>query len=117
MGDDGDPLRARMAITLEGDHSRGGDRLGLVAFAFVGVVVWLVVRSRREADMLVLEVADDGPGFPGGWGPASSGGIGLANTRERLERLYDGAYRFDAGAREGGGARVTIRIPFRLATR
>ena len=75
------------------------------------------VRSRREADMLVLEVADDGPGFPGGWGPASSGGIGLANTRERLERLYDGAYRFDAGAREGGGARVTIRIPFRLATR
>jgi LytS/YehU family sensor histidine kinase len=74
------------------------------------------VRSRRDADMLVLEVMDDGPGFPAGWDPGTSGGIGLANTRERLERLFDGTHQFEAHNGPGGGAVVTIRIPFQTTT-
>ena len=70
------------------------------------------VRSRREDETLVLEVCDDGPGFAPGWDPASSGGVGLANTRERLERLYGSAPRFEARNRDGSGAVVVVRIPF-----
>ena len=73
------------------------------------------VRARRDDDALVLEVSDDGPGFPAGWDPATSGGIGLANTRERLERLYAVTHAFEAENRPEGGAQVTIRIPFQVA--
>jgi two-component system, LytTR family, sensor kinase len=37
---------------------------------------------------LQLRVTDNGPGFPPGFAVANSGGIGLRNTRARLERLY-----------------------------
>ena len=74
------------------------------------------VRSRRAADTLELAVRDDGPGFGGA--PHGGGtGVGLVNTRARLEQLYgaDGfeMYRGDA---PGGGALVRITFPFRTAS-
>lgn len=39
------------------------------------------------------------------------GGIGLANTRERLRRLYRTAGRIELSERETGGVEVLIRIP------
>jgi LytS/YehU family sensor histidine kinase len=69
--------------------------------------------GRRETGRLVLEVRDDGPGFPRGWDPAASGRVGLANTRERLERLYGAAFKFETRNAPAGGAVVRVEIPYR----
>jgi two-component system LytT family sensor kinase len=73
------------------------------------------VRARRAADTLELSVRDDGPGFAGA--PAGGRtGVGLVNTRARLEQLFGPEgfemYRGDA---PGGGALVRITLPFRVA--
>src|SRR5256885_786754 len=43
------------------------------------------VRARREDGRLQIKVYDDGPGLCEGWSMETSDGIGLANTRERLQ--------------------------------
>jgi signal transduction histidine kinase len=58
---------------------------------------------------LVISVRDDGPGF--GAGEASPGGIGLANTRERLAQLYGSRATLTTSNLAGGGAVVTIAVP------
>ncbi|HEX8502256.1 MAG TPA: histidine kinase [Pyrinomonadaceae bacterium] len=74
------------------------------------------VRAARAGSLLRLEVRDNGRGLPEG-APASAahgpkgGGVGLANTRARLQRLYGAAYRFDLSNSPAGGAVVTIEIP------
>jgi two-component system LytT family sensor kinase len=73
------------------------------------------VRARRLDDRLELAVRDDGPGFeevqPGG-----RTGVGLANTRARLEQLYGPeGFEMYRGNGPGGGALVRITLPFRLA--
>jgi signal transduction histidine kinase len=66
----------------------------------------------RAGDMLRLVVRDDGPGLPGGEPPASAAGVGIGNTRSRLERLYGARHRFEFATPPGGGLAVTIDIPF-----
>ncbi len=39
--------------------------------------------------------------------------MGLSNTRQRLQRLYGEAHRFELAHAPAGGALVTIEIPFR----
>jgi GAF domain-containing protein len=75
------------------------------------------ISGRRDAGRLLLAVRDNGPGFPDGWEAAASGRVGLANTRERLHRLYGNACRFEARNASRGGAVVRITIPFRIARR
>ena len=58
---------------------------------------------------------DDGPGLEADWQLASSEGVGLANTRARLQQLYGARQRFDVRNRQGGGVEATLAIPFRLA--
>jgi two-component system, LytTR family, sensor kinase len=68
----------------------------------------LRIEARREGDELVLSVTDDGPG------PEDSGeGVGLGATRERLATLYGGRARLDLTTTTEGGARVTVRLPYR----
>lgn len=70
-------------------------------------------KVRIGADMdgarLRLSVTDNGPGFNGDTPEGT--GVGLANTRARLEELYgdEAALRLESPA--GGGARVVIEIP------
>lgn len=76
----------------------------------------VTVRSRIEADRLIVEVEDDGVGIPEGHRPASGysaqgAGIGMRNVRERLEMLYGSAARFEVTSRPGRGARVTMEMP------
>ena len=67
------------------------------------------VSAVRDNGTLVIEVRDSGPGFR----PAAMhDGIGLANTRARLEQLYGSRYLFEYGSRPEGGASVRITIPF-----
>jgi LytS/YehU family sensor histidine kinase len=76
---------------------------------------WIRIAGLRADRWLTLEVRDDGPGFPDGWNPATSAGIGLANTRERLQRLYGRRHRLDLRNGEDGGAVVAVTLPFHTA--
>jgi two-component system, LytTR family, sensor kinase len=65
------------------------------------------LRAVREGDRLRLEIADNGPGLVEG-----GNGIGLANTRARLEGLYGPTGRLELTG-SPDGTRVTIQLPFR----
>ena len=68
------------------------------------------VRGRKEVE---LTVADSGPGFPADHESvlADSDGVGLSNTKERLDTLYGDTHTFELGTAAEGGARVSIRLP------
>ena len=65
---------------------------------------------------LMLTVEDSGVGLPKGWDPAAApqGHTGLKNIRERLSLRYGEAAQLLVAPREGGGTRVTIRLPYRV---
>lgn len=68
----------------------------------------LRVSARRSEDAVEIEVGDNGPGFPA---EAPKPGVGLANTRSRLDLLYGAAHRLEI--REEGGVQVSLTLPFR----
>lgn len=72
------------------------------------------VEGYREGPWLVLRVRDDGPGAPEGEELEKGGGVGLRNTRGRLQHLYEGRYRFDYGNLPEGGFAVTLAVPLAL---
>ena len=79
----------------------------------------LEVGADLHGGALRLWVLDDGPrGAPPaqGAGEESGQGIGLANTRARLNRLYGAAASLGLEPLEGGGTRAVIRIPTRTAS-
>ena len=43
--------------------------------------------------------------------PASTTGVGLSNTRQRLQRMYGGDFRLEAGPDGARGYRVAISLP------
>ena len=73
------------------------------------------ISAYRAGRMLHVEVSDDGPGLQSGWRLEQSEGIGLANTVERLRRLYGTDQRFELSNGGGAGCGVTASfvIPFR----
>jgi len=71
--------------------------------------VRIEVTAARVASHLVLTVIDDGPGSPAGF---EGRGIGLANTRSRLARLYGAGASLVAENGSPRGARVTMTLPF-----
>jgi LytS/YehU family sensor histidine kinase len=73
----------------------------------------LRILAHREGAHLRLSVEDDGLGLPSG---GVVEGMGLGNTRARLEKLFGGAASLQIQAREGGGTRVDLRVPFQAAT-
>jgi two-component system LytT family sensor kinase len=69
------------------------------------------ISARRWNGMLVLTVRDDGPGLTES--PRTGGsGLGLANTRERLQQLYGDNHRLALENAESGGVEVTLGLPF-----
>jgi two-component sensor histidine kinase len=75
------------------------------------------VRAARRGDELVLSVRDTGAGAGGGEAgiaPAEAGyGVGLRNTRARLEQLYGARQRLALEPADGGGMVATIVVPIR----
>lgn len=69
----------------------------------------VIIRARRIFSYLVLQVLDNGTGLR----PGFTLGVGLSNSRSRLEQLYRGNHRFKLHSRRGGGLIVTAAIPFR----
>ena len=76
----------------------------------------IVVEGSREGDALVLRVRDDGGAAAADTLNAPTGrGVGVRNTRARLQQLYGSAQRFTL-ARDGDhGVVAEIRLPFHLS--
>ncbi|MCI0485132.1 MAG: sensor histidine kinase [Blastocatellia bacterium] len=75
------------------------------------------IRAWREGGHLFMQVRDDGPGLAEGWTAPAREGIGIKNTRARLEQLYGRAHSFSIENGDGGGAVATIIIPFTMKER
>lgn len=69
------------------------------------------IGGRRESDMLVIEVSDDGPGLTASSGTPQAG-IGLDNIRARLNHLYGARAGLALHDRDGGGLMARLTIPF-----
>jgi sensor histidine kinase YesM len=74
----------------------------------------IMIAARVQSDLLRMEIADSGPGM-GAKQNSEGRGIGLRNTRERLETLYGDQYSFDITDREPSGLMVSISLPLELA--
>ncbi len=74
------------------------------------------IHARREGgDRLHLLVRDDGPG-PSGVAPRpNEGGVGLRNTRDRLELLYPDRHDFEFRGAPGRGCEVSLTFPLVLS--
>ncbi len=72
----------------------------------------ILIAAHQVDDDLLVSVTDNGPGCPT---PARElierGGVGLSNTRDRLEALYGKNYSFTLTDNDPQGMRVEIRIP------
>ena len=75
---------------------------------------WIAVHAERDGEELLLEVRDSGDGLPPDRLMALNRGVGLDNTRSRLEHLYHARYEFTFSNLERGFC-VTIRIPLQIA--
>jgi len=73
--------------------------------------VTVTIEARRLDGQLRLSVADDGGGSQQ---PAAGGGIGLENTRRRLETLYGGDQRLALHSR-APGCEAIVELPFTTA--
>src|SRR5262249_59282343 len=66
------------------------------------------ITVRRDGNMLVCNVSDDGRGLRAG----HKEGVGLASTRQRLKHLYGDRQNFSLRGAPGEGVRVSMAIPF-----
>lgn len=69
------------------------------------------ISAGRDGDRLWMQVRDNGGGLHGGTLKKLRTGVGLSNTRARLECLYPGHHRLEFADLQGGLA-VRVDIPF-----
>jgi len=76
----------------------------------------LRISARVQHKTLVLQISDSGPGLGNGNGNngQKSCGVGLKNTRERLQQLYGDSQAFTLAPNEPSGLRITINIPYEV---
>jgi LytS/YehU family sensor histidine kinase len=73
----------------------------------------VIVKSARDNGKLHLQVTDNGDGVT--VTSKKTNGIGLANTRSRLEKLYGADQTFELHEVDAGGVQVSLTIPFRIS--
>lgn len=71
----------------------------------------ITIRCARQNSTLVVNIKDDGPGLDGERSRQHKG-VGLINTRSRLDQLYGDAYRLALVNGVAGGADLTLEIPY-----
>ncbi|HSK72751.1 MAG TPA: histidine kinase [Pyrinomonadaceae bacterium] len=82
-------------------------RHGIAPRAEAGLIQ---IQAKRENGFVQLSVSDNGAGLKDS--AKKSGGIGLKNTRERLEKLYGDRQQFEIVSAKNGGLQVNIKIPY-----
>jgi len=105
-------LDARVPSLLLQPLVENAVRHGIARRAGAGL---LEIRAQREGDKLRLQVRDNGPGLQMDSNGEMVKGVGLSNTRARLDQLYGSAHSFEIGNDGDGGVLVTVTIPFRLS--
>ncbi len=68
------------------------------------------IQSRKSDGALHLKIRDTGPGISN---PSVQEGIGLANTKRRLQHMYGNEFRFEIKNEDTGGLLVSLEIPSR----
>ena len=78
----------------------------------------ITIRSKRERNVAIIEVEDDGLGISEErLAQALSVGIGLSNVNERMRVLYGAVGRFSLTGLPGKGACARVEIPIALAVK
>ena len=72
----------------------------------------LRISARVQRSTLVLQLSDTGPGLGNGKQAGKSSGVGLQNTRERLQQLYGDDQAFTLAPNDPSGLVITINIPY-----
>jgi two-component system LytT family sensor kinase len=72
----------------------------------------LRISARVQRGVLVMQLSDTGPGLGNGKSDHKSSGVGLKNTRERLQQLYGDDQAFTLAPNGPSGLTVTINLPF-----
>jgi LytS/YehU family sensor histidine kinase len=73
------------------------------------------ISTKRQGDNLWIEVSDNGVGLSAGARQQLRSGVGLSNTRDRLECLYGDAHRIEFSD-DTRGLAVRLQFPFHPAT-
>jgi two-component system LytT family sensor kinase len=68
----------------------------------------ITIRARREGERLIMTVEDNGPGLKA---QSNGSGIGISNTRARLEQFYGSDFSFQIANSIERGASVTVDVP------
>jgi two-component system, LytTR family, sensor kinase len=68
----------------------------------------ITIRARRQGARLIMKVEDNGPGLKLN---SNGSGIGLSNTRARLEQFYGSDFSFQIANSAERGASVTLDVP------
>jgi two-component system LytT family sensor kinase len=74
---------------------------------------WIAIHAAREGRRLRIEIRDSGNGLPPDRLMALNRGVGLGNTRARLDHLYPSTHQF-AFSNLDDGFCVTVSIPFEV---
>jgi len=72
------------------------------------------VSARRENGRVEIEIADNGRGIPNGTPRVE--GVGLRNTRARLEQLYGNEFRLELANGPAGGAIARLELPYKTGS-
>ncbi len=73
------------------------------------------IEARTDGERLVLRILDDGPGLAPEFSEERPTGVGLANVRGRLQRLYGDGASCRIRGRRTGGVEVRIALPAQRA--
>lgn len=70
------------------------------------------IQAVRDNGSLHLRVSDDGVGLPAGEVARINEGVGLSNTRARLQHLYGAAHSFELQSAPDHGVTLRMTIPY-----
>jgi len=106
MNIDPDLLPVRVPSLILQPLAENAIRHGIARSATPG---YIRITAARENGHIKIDIADNGAGMCGS--PEPRDGVGLSNTRARLEQLYGSQHQFRVEGGDGRGCRVTLVLP------